>query len=92
MRPESRPFLISDIEARLRNELESAQAAYHEAKVRSAEANRIIEDLGLNHPDGHAVLRNTMRSESQALRRYAEAMKAFNNFVLHRRLPKKLPG
>jgi hypothetical protein len=93
MHPDARPSPeeLSKIEARLRNELESAQTAYHEAKITSVKANRIVEDLGLNHPDGNAARRNTTRSERQAFQRYADALRAFNDFVLYYKLPKKLP-
>jgi hypothetical protein len=93
MHPDARPSPeeISKIETRLRQELESAQTAYHEARVKSAKLGEVAEDLGLNHPDGNAALRNLTKMERVALQRYSDALKLFNDFVLYYKLPKKLP-
>jgi hypothetical protein len=58
----------------------------------SAKANHIVEDLGLNSSDGNAALRSATRMEREAFRRFSDALRLFNDFVLYYKLPKKLPG
>jgi hypothetical protein len=83
------PVDFSKIEAELREALEVAQRAYREAKSDAAKSHQITEDVGgLNNSDGRAAVFNATRSENHALSRYKEALKAFNDFVLDRKVPR----
>lgn len=80
------------IESRLHAQLACANEAYQRARSEATELHQIAKDLGLNQPDGNLALRNAVRKEREALTRYAEALKVFNDFVLGRKLPRDLPG
>ena len=83
---------LERIESSLHAQLASASAAYRRAKSEARELHQIARDLGLNQPDGNLALRNAVRREREALTRYAEILKVFNDFVLRYRLPRDLPG
>jgi hypothetical protein len=92
MLPESpSPEELAQTEATLRQQMAEAKAAYETAKTQTARIDEIVLDLGLNHPDGTAALRNATRIQGRALEAYNEALRRFNAFVLHYRPPRDLP-
>jgi hypothetical protein len=81
---------LPEIEADLREGLRAAKESHDKAKQDVKKLREVGNDLGLNHPDGSAAILKAAHIESHAFRRYTEARGAFNNFVLHHKLPRDL--
>jgi hypothetical protein len=85
------PQDLSKIEAELKQKLTSAKEVYEAARFDDERLQRIKRDLGLAHPDGAAAIRDAVRVELLAFKRYIEALRAFSDFILLRKLPRDLP-
>ena len=81
---------LVQIESTLHQQLTEAKATYDTAKVQVARLNETVLDLGLNHPDGMAAMRNATSIQRRALAVYMEAMRRFNDFVLRYKVPRDL--
>jgi hypothetical protein len=85
------PEEISNTEDNLHEALWMALNAYRQARDETTKLHQITKDVGLDNPDGMVALFKANRLEREALQRYLAAMKAFNDFILHRKLPPGLP-
>ncbi len=81
----------SRIESHLHAQLAAAAEAYQNAKTNATRLYQIAKDMEPNQTDGNLAIRNAVRSEREALARYAEAIRQFNDFILRRKLPRDLP-
>jgi hypothetical protein len=79
-----------DLESILAERLRLTQMAFEAAKANFSE---VMSDLPseLPHPDGMQRIRNVGYYYRYALNSYAVAMQQFNEFVLHRTVPRFLP-
>ena len=70
---------------RLRDAMEQAKAQYEGAKLEYKRALELRDDLGPTHPDGS--VQRALRSKTEALRGYQNALLRFNRFILNRNPP-----
>lgn len=75
-------------EDRLRANLDCAKAEYELARERCTQHTEIATDAGLASVDGQFALRQAVAREGDARRKFHLALKAFNDFVLDRKIPK----
>ena len=80
-------FEQSEIEARLKEALGEAKAAYNSAKNEYLLELEGREDLGMEHPDGALAFRQASRNRDWALGKYNQAPLRFNGFILDGKLP-----
>ncbi len=78
-----------EIERVLREELERARRAHDQAKETFSD---IVADLpsGLPPPDGGMRIDKAGRAECSTLEAYAQAIREFNEFVIHGTVPERL--
>ena len=82
-------FEQSEIEARLKEALGEAKAAYDSAKNQYLRELELREDLGTAHPDGALAFRQALRNRDRALGQYNQALLRFNGFILDGKLPEE---
>jgi hypothetical protein len=75
-----------EVESELRERVASARADYEEALSRAQRLLETARDVGTTHPDGTSAMRMATRLQQTATLRYAEALTAFSNFILNRKL------
>ena len=76
----------SEIEARLKEALGAAKAAYESAKKERLQELELREDLGAAHPDGALAFRQASRNRDWALGKYNQAPLRFNGFYPRRQI------
>lgn len=78
-----------EIERVLREELERARRAHDQAKETFSD---IVADVpsGLPPPDGGMRIDKAGRAECSTLEAFAQAIREFNEFVLHGTIPERL--
>ena len=85
------PEELARVQARLYARLGAARDAYRQAQSEVARLKQIAEDIGSNQPDGRVAVRTALEIEGEAHKAFNSALLAFNDFVLHHRLPQDLP-
>ena len=76
-----------EMERLLRNALETAKLEHQDVKAECARLQAIHEELGENHPDALAALREALERERRSLERYHGAIIDFGKFILHGHIP-----
>jgi len=83
---------LLEIESDLLRRLAAANAAYQDAKAKVTRLHQLAHDLGPGHSDGYFALRHAIRIERTSFKRYAEALRSFNEFILRYKPPRDLTG
>ena len=78
---------LKQIEEELLRKLTDCRGEYQAAKKRYKELIECSKDLGLVHPDGRLSLDAALKVQKSSLARYSEAVRIFNEFILHHTLP-----
>jgi hypothetical protein len=76
-----------EIEARLKEVLGEAKAAYESSKQEYLRALECREDLGGAHPDGARTYKQARRNRDATLGKYNQALIRFNRFILDGKVP-----
>jgi hypothetical protein len=85
------PEEMLKMEGALCETLSAAMAAYQQAKLNSANLEKIRQDIGEDSPYGKAAVLNALRQQNYCLDRYLETLRVFNDFMLYHRIPQDLP-
>ncbi len=78
-----------EVEARLKEALGDAKAAYNSAKEEYLRELERREDLGAAHPDGALAFRLALRNRNLALGKYNQALIRFTRFILDGKPPEE---
>lgn len=78
---------LREIEEKLRQEVLATRMEYLTASEHSKQAIGINQDLSYYHPDGRSSLSYSVNRQSAAFRAYSKSLHAFNDFILHGKLP-----
>jgi hypothetical protein len=73
--------------AKLRKELDEAQARFLDAKRHHAIAKEYAQDLGAVHPDGALAITQALQAEHMCRQKFANSLSRFNAFVLYGTIP-----
>ena len=80
---------LSRIEAELLQTVMDRKADYAKAKQAAEQLTAVAQDIGLVNPDGTTAQANASKILQTAIRKYADAIEALNDFVLYQKLPER---
>jgi hypothetical protein len=73
-------------ESQARLEAAEARLQYDAANRLADEIMKIVEELGLDHPDGRAALTQAIRVQRYATKQYTDAVRGLTQWILKRKL------
>ncbi len=82
---------LRQIEEMLLWELAETRREYLAATEQSERRIAIKEDVGYGRADGSAALKYSTRRQRAAISAYSKSIRAFNDFILHGRVPQSSP-
>ena len=78
---------LKRIEKELFQEVIAAREQYTTEVRRYKDLLALVKELGMPHPESDGSIKSAMELQKKSLRRYSQAVRVFNDFILYKKMP-----